>query len=296
MAPPILEVRRFSYRYPRTSAPVLRDLSFTLAEGEFVGIVGPTGAGKSTLCLALCGLIPHILGGHIDGEILLAGKNTVDTPLEALLFRRDEKTAVAGITFQDPEAQLVGMSVEEDLAFGPQNLGIAAEEINRRIDEVLHLVRLPGLRQAFPYTLSGGQKQRVAIGSTLALQPRLLILDEPTSELDPIGRNQVFTLIQRLKADARLTIVVVEHHTEELARYADRVLVLHEGRLVLDGPSEQVFQQADTLRTVGVRPPEGVELLEKLRAAGFLQPPPGLTAEEDIVAYLAQHLAARLTQ
>lgn len=293
MTAPIIEARSFSYRYPRTSAPVLRDITFAIREGEFVGIVGPTGAGKTTLCLAMCGLIPHILGGHIEGQIMLAGKNTVDTPLDTLLFSNEEKKALAGIVFQDPEAQLVGMTVEEDIAFGPQNLGIPVDEINRRIDDILRLVRMQGFREAFPYTLSGGQKQRVAIGSTLALQPKLLILDEPTSELDPLGRNEVFTLIRQLKDETHLAIVVVEHHTEELARFADRILVLHEGRIILDDLAEKVFQEVETLRAVGVRPPEGVELLERLRNAGVLHPPSGLVADEDIVGFLAKYLDGR---
>ena len=291
----ILDVRNLSYRYPRTSAPVLNGITFSVSEGQFVGIVGPTGAGKTTLCLAMCGLIPHILGGHVDGQLLLAGRDTARTPLDSLLFLKDQHKALAGITFQDPEAQLVGMSVEEDLAFGPQNLGLPAEEINRRVDEVLQLLGMPSFRQAFPYSLSGGQKQRVAIGSTLALQPRLLILDEPTSELDPIGRNDVFTLIRQLKEEARLTIVVVEHHTEELARFADRILVLHEGQLVLDGPSAEVFRAAETLRRVGVRPPEALELIQHLQAAGLIPAYTGALSEEAMVAYLEQHLNCKAT-
>lgn len=290
MTQPLIEVRNFSYSYPRTSAPVLSDINLTVHEGEFVGIVGPTGAGKTTLCLALCGLIPHVLGGRIKGQISLAGKNTIDTPLEQLLFTSSDKSALVGITFQDPEAQLVGMTVEEDLAFGAENLGIPPEEIDRRIDETLRLVRMEESRNAFPYTLSGGQKQRIAIGSTLALRPRLLILDEPTSELDPVGRNEVFAVIRQLKEQANLSIVMVEHHTEELARFAERIVVLHEGRLILDDATTRVFQQTDLLRSVGVRPPEAVEFVEQLHAVGLIQRPAGLLDVPETVEYLRTYL------
>ncbi len=286
MDKPLIEVRNFSYSYPRTLAPVLKNISFTINQGEFVGIVGPTGAGKTSLCLALCGLIPHMLGGQIDGEILLAGNNTAATPLEKLLYAGVEHTALVGITFQDPEAQLVGMTVEEDIAFGPENLGIPTNAINQRVTDTLQLVGMAEYRYTFPYKLSGGQKQRIAIGATLALLPQILILDEPTSELDPVGRDAIFSILQDLKARSNLTILVVEHHTEELARFTDRIIVLQDGSLVLDDVTATVFQQIDLLRSVGVRPPEWTELLEELRRLGLVEPPPGVISEEQVVAFL----------
>jgi len=287
---PIIEVHDFSYRYPRTSAPVLQDIDFSVHEGEFVGIVGPTGAGKTTLCLALCGLIPSVLGGQVTGEILIGGKSTAVREFGPLNFSSTDHTALVGITFQDPEAQLVGMTVEEDLAFGPENLGLPTEEIERRIVEVLKLVRVEGYRDVFPYHLSGGQKQRVAIGSTLTLRPKVLILDEPTSELDPVGRNEIFAIIRQLKEEANLSVLVVEHHTEELARFADRILVLHDGQLILDDAATKVFEQIDVLKSVGVRPPEGIEFLKMLQDEGIVNPGDGHMREEDIIAYLSRVL------
>lgn len=287
---PLIELRDFSYRYPRTFTPVLKNLNITINEGDFIGVVGPTGAGKTTLCLALSGLIPAVGGGKVEGELLIAGKNSKDTPLEDLLFLTEERKALVGITLQDPEAQLVGMTVEEDLAFGVENLGLPQEEIWKRINDVLKLTRLEEFRQVFPYKLSGGQKQRVAIGSTMTMLPQVLVLDEPTSELDPIGRGEVFSVIRELKEKENLAVIVVEHHTEELARFCDRILVMQEGEIILDGDVSEVFMQVDLLRQVGVRPPDGVAMLAGLLAEGLINLPGDLIEEEDIVGYLAKRL------
>jgi energy-coupling factor transporter ATP-binding protein EcfA2 len=287
MSTPIIEVQNFSYRYPRTEDPVIKNISLTVGAGEFIGIVGPTGAGKTTLCLAMAGLLPQVGGGHVEGQILLAGNNTVSVPMEKLLFRVEEKKALVGITLQDPEGQLVGMTVEEDLAFGPENLGLPSLEIEQRIREVLELTRMEKYRFVFPYKLSGGQKQRVAIGSTLALRPQVLILDEPTSELDPVGRKEVFSLIKELKEKSDLAIVVVEHHTEELAIYCDRVWLMNKGEIILQDSVVNFFEKTDLLRSSGVRPPDGVEFIAELRSAGVLHPPRGLLTEGDIVDYIS---------
>lgn len=289
----IIEAENFSYRYPRASAQVLRDINLKVYEGDFIGIVGPTGAGKTTLCLALAGLLPQVGGGTTRGQILLAGNDTAKVPLEKLLFRVDEKKALVGITLQDPEAQLVGMTVEEDLAFGPENLGLLSEEIEKRIQEILKLTRMENFRFIFPYKLSGGQKQRIAIGSTLALRPHVLILDEPTSELDPVGRKEVFSVIKELKEKANLAILIVEHHSEELAIYCDRILVMNQGKIVLQDTVEKVFSQVELLREIGVRPPDGVELLAELQSAGLVNSPSTLIDEKAIIDYLSEKLITR---
>ena len=293
---PIIDIKDLTYKYPRTSAPALKNINLEIHEGEFIGIVGPTGAGKSTLCLALAGLIPQMLGGKTQGEILLNGQNTTTTPLEELLFRPDEKVALVGLTLQDPEAQLVGMTVEEDLAFGPENLGLPTLEIQNRVTDILKLIRMESFRFTFPYKLSGGQKQRIAIGSTLALSPLLLVLDEPTSELDPIGRKEVFSVINQLKKDANLSIVVVEHHSEELALFCDRILVMNEGEIILDGKTKDVFIQTDLLRTVGVRPPDGVDMIKALKDDGIINPINSLVDENDIINFLKESLNDRKSQ
>jgi energy-coupling factor transporter ATP-binding protein EcfA2 len=293
MNEPIIRIENFSYRYPRTSAPALKNIDLTVKPGEFIGIVGPTGAGKTTLCLALAGLIPQVLGGRTQGRILLCGNDTATVPLEKLLFREADKKALVGLTLQDPEAQLVGMSVEEDLAFGPENLGLPTAQIQKRVDEILRLIRMESFRFTFPYKLSGGEKQRIAIGSTLALLPQLLVLDEPTSELDPIGRKEVFAVIDELKERSNLAIVVVEHHTEELALFADRIWVMNEGEILLDDQARRVFHQTELLRSIGVCPPDAVELLSELRRCGLVAPAEELMQEEEIVRFLSEHLNGR---
>jgi energy-coupling factor transporter ATP-binding protein EcfA2 len=294
---PIIEIEDFSYRYPRTSTPALTHINLTIHDEEFVGIVGPTGAGKTTLCLALHGFLPQILGGKVEGRILLAGKDTRTTPISELAFSSIDRTALVGMVFQDPEGLLVGMSVEEDLAFGPENLGVPPDEIEARVQEALQTTRIEAYRHSFPYTLSGGQKQRTAIASALAMRPKVLILDEPTSELDPVGREEVFEVIKELKSRARLTVIVVEHHMEELVQFVDRLVVLVGGQIVLDGPTPEVLKQTSTLRNVGVRPPEVMELLDLLNQRGLVDSPEGspngLLDEENAAAYLISLIKAR---
>lgn len=289
----LIEAENFSYRYPRASAQSLKNINLKIYEGDFLGIVGPTGAGKTTLCLALAGLLPQVGGGKVQGRILLEGNNTAEVQLDKLLFRVDEKKALVGITLQDPEAQLVGMTVEEDIAFGPENLGLPSEEIELRIQEILKLTRMESFRFVFPYKLSGGQKQRIAIGSTLALRPQVLILDEPTSELDPIGRKEVFSVINELREQANLAIVIVEHHTEELAINCDRIVLLNDGEIILQDSVERVFSQVDILSKIGVRPPDGIELIAELKSAGLIDPQSIVMNENQIVNYLEQSLNHR---
>lgn len=290
---PIIKIQNFSYRYPRTPTPAIKDVSLEVEEGEFVGIVGPTGAGKTTLCLALHGFLPQILGGKAAGDILLAGRDAKTTEISELAFSSKEKSALIGMVFQDPESQLVGMSVEEDLAFGPENLGLPREEILARVKEVLEITRMEGFRDSFPYTLSGGEKQRTAIASVLTMRPRVLILDEPTSELDPIGRVEVFDVIARLKRESGLTIIVVEHNVEELVQHSDRLVALHEGKIVLDGPTREVISQTETLREIGVRPPEATELIRELESQGIINPDNVILGEHAAADYLSNLLKER---
>jgi energy-coupling factor transport system ATP-binding protein len=265
----LVEVQHLTYQYPGTDAPVLRDINLSVEQGEFVGIVGAAGAGKSTLCLCLTGLIPQTLGGTFDGRVLLDGRSTTSAPV-AQVLHGTPGTALAGITFQDPESQIVGLTVEEDLAFGLENLGIPAGEMEVRIQQVLDRLDIADLRQAFPYHLSGGQKQRVAIAAALALAPRVLILDEPTSELDPLGKEQVFRIVESLKHDRDLTVVCVEHNVEELVKYADRVVVLAEGRIALEGTPREVFSRVSDLEAFGVSSPDVTRLSQRLTPSTWL--------------------------
>ena len=249
-------MRDVEFRYPATSIPALDGVSLAISDGEVVGLAGPTGAGKTTLCLALTGLVPHSTGGTLSGSVMLGGRDSRDTPLGELLAPLDADRALVAVTFQDPESQIVGMTVEEDLAFGAENLGVPREEINRRIDEALAFVRLSGYRTAFPYALSGGQKQRVAIAAAIVMRPRLLILDEPTSELDPQGRAEIFELIGRLTASGDYAVLVVEHALDDLAAAVGRLVILEQGRVQFDGPPAEVLRNIDRLVEIGVRPPD----------------------------------------
>ncbi|MDQ3688795.1 MAG: energy-coupling factor ABC transporter ATP-binding protein, partial [Chloroflexota bacterium] len=239
-----------------SSIPALDDVSLTIADGEVVGLAGPSGAGKTTLCLALTGLVPHSTGGVLTGSVKLGGRESRDSSLGELLSPLDADRALVAVTFQDPESQIVGMTVEEDLAFGAENLGVPREEINRRIDEALDFVRLGGFRTSFPYSLSGGQKQRVAIAAAIVMRPRLLILDEPTSELDPQGRAEIFELIGRLAASGEYAVLVVEHALDDLASAVDRLVILEAGKVQFDAHPAEVLRDIDRLVEIGVRPPD----------------------------------------
>mgnify|MGYP000041111152 CR=1 FL=1 len=244
------------YRYGRGYA--LKDVSFNVKEGEKIGVIGPIGSGKTTLCLALRGLIPHLIRAGISGEILIAGVNPLKT-------KPSETASLIGLVLDDPEVQLTQLSVKEEIAFGLQNLGISREEIEKRIDEVLKLTGLEGLEERDPTELSGGQQQRLAIASVLAMKPKVLILDEPTSNLDPQGKQEVFETISEISKRERLTIIITEQEVEWIAEYTDRVLLLHQGKKVAYGTPEEVFNQVEKLKEVKVKIPQVTELFYLLK-------------------------------
>ena len=256
----LVELRDAVFRYPETTTPALDGVTLSIEDGEVVGLAGPTGAGKTTLCLTLVGLAPHATGGDLQGVVSLGGRDSSASTLGELLAPLDADRALVAVTFQDPESQIVGMTVEEDLAFGPENLGVPREEIGRRIGEALDFVRLGHLRTAFPYALSGGQKQRVAIAAALVMRPRLLILDEPTSELDPQGRAEIFELIGRLAATGDYAVLVVEHALDDLAAAVNRSRAerthstrssrFHHGRVAVGGA--RLMTNGGTLRAEGI--------------------------------------------
>jgi energy-coupling factor transporter ATP-binding protein EcfA2 len=256
---PIICVENLSYAYEGTENLVIRDLSFTISEGEFVAIMGPSGAGKTTLGLALNGIVPNFMGGRFYGAVRLLGSDTLDLSVAELAQN-------VGMVFQDPETQLVANTVEDEIAFGLENVKIPPDEIRRRIDEVLKIVRLEGYEEKHPNSLSGGQKQRLAIAAALALRPKVMILDEPTSQLDPIGSEEVFAVIRSLNEEYGMTVILVTHDSERVAEYADRVLLMHEGRLLADCTPADLFQQSELLKQTAVRAPQVTEFF-----AGFSQ-------------------------
>ncbi len=243
----------------------LRGLNLAARRSEFVVVLGANGAGKSTLCYLISGIVPHIYGGRRRGNVRVVDLDPWDEPLYITAQR-------CGVLMQDPEVQLFMPTLKAELAFGPANLGVPREEILRRSREALALVRLEGLEEHNPRDLSGGQKQRAALASVLTMQPQILVLDEPTSQLDPLGRWEVGEAIEQLKRTGDLTIVMTTHETEEVLHLADQVLVLEQGETVLQGPPGRVFARTDRLERAGVKTPALVQIQALLRLNGADQP------------------------
>ncbi len=232
----MITLKHFGYRYPNTEAWALRKISLEIPDGQFVGVVGANGAGKSTLCYALSGFAPHFYRGKTEGRLHL---NEVDV-LESSL---GDLAGEVGLVFQNPFNQISGArySVREEIAFGLENLGLPPSEIETRVSQVLAQSDLSELAERSPFALSGGQQQRVAIAAIMAMQPSVLVLDEPTSQLDPHGTREVFANLDALTQERAATVVLASHKLEWLAAFCDRVLVLHQGRLVADGEPAQVL-------------------------------------------------------
>ncbi|NLE46071.1 MAG: ATP-binding cassette domain-containing protein [Chloroflexi bacterium] len=264
MSDPIAVLDAVSYAYPRSPGLVLRDVSLEIGEGEFIGVIGPTGAGKTTLCLSLNGIVPQFHGGRFFGRITVADLDTLTNPV-ATLARH------VGQVFEDPETQLVATSVENEVAFALENTCVPREEILRRIPVVLDATRLSGAEKRHPQELSGGQKQRLAIAAALALQPQLLVLDEPTSQLDPVGEQDVFATVSALNRSYGVAVLLVSHASEQLAEYADRILLLAEGQVIAIGTPGEIFSRVDLLDQYHVRPPQVTRILHILRQRGVEQ-------------------------
>lgn len=260
----MIRVEDLSFKYTGAKEYSLKDISFRVKKGEFLGILGASGSGKSTLCLTFNGIIPHSIRGDFEGNVFVKGYNTKEASVAEL-------SKIVGLVLQNPDSQLFNMTVEEEVAFALENLGLNVEEIRRRIYWALKITGLEGLEKEFPPNLSGGQKQRLVIASVLALKPEVLVLDEPTSQLDPMGREQVLSLITLLNKEQGITIVLVEHNTEYLFDFADRIIVLDKGELVMEGKPREIFEEADYLRKLGIRIPVSVKIGAELKRRGLLE-------------------------
>jgi energy-coupling factor transport system ATP-binding protein len=280
----ILVVEDLQFKYPTGQEPALKGVSFRVKPGEFIGIMGPTGAGKTTLALCLRGLIPHAVTGQMQGSVTVAGMNTREvTPAQV-----GEKV---GLVFQDPEAQIIGLTVAEDLAFAPENYAWPRERILAEIPRLLATVRLAGMEERETYSLSGGQKQRIALAGALMMSPELIILDEPTSELDPIGKEEVFDAVRRLRDERNTTIIMIEHAVEQLAEFSDRILVMADGQIVAQGTPRELFHNAELFHRIGgERLPQVAELLYALEQDGLITPEQFTAAEAEAVQVLGQLL------
>ncbi|XHU95173.1 MAG: ATP-binding cassette domain-containing protein [cyanobacterium endosymbiont of Rhopalodia gibba] len=273
----IASLENVSYLYPNCSKPVLENISLDIVQGEFLGIIGPTGAGKTTLCLTLNGIVPQFYGGRFFGYVTVGGLDTIEQTVSTL-------AQYVGAVFEDPETQLLSTSVENEIAFALENLLVEPDEIITRIPRVLAAVRLEGTQEKHPQELSGGQKQRLAIAAALALQPRLLILDEPTSQLDPIGSQEVFAIVKELNRELGVTIIMVSHAAEEMAEFSDRIAILSEGKLLSIGSPEQIYSEIELLQAQNLRPPEVAQTFYHISQKGITVPRIPTTLDEGLSA------------
>ena len=231
----IINLQNVTYKYPLTDLPALQNIELQVQEGEFVAVIGPNGAGKSTLCYTLAGFVPHFFKGELTGIVEVAGNESHHSTLSEWVLN-------VGLAFQNPFNQISGAkyTVFEELAFGLENIGVPPEEMNTRVHDAMQLTGISDLADRSPYSLSGGQQQRVALTSILVMQPRVLVLDEPTSQMDPVGTREVFGVIRSM-AERGMTVILAEHKVEWIAQFADRVIALKDGGILLDGTPSEVL-------------------------------------------------------
>ena len=266
-----IEIRHLAYSYPddtSTEHVVFQDLSLDIEQGSFVAVLGHNGCGKSTLAKHLNAiLLPE------GGTVTVYGLDTKQE--ENLLAIRQQ----VGMVFQNPDNQIVSNVVEEDVAFAPENLGVPSEEIRRRVDEALEAVGMAAYKKHAPHLLSGGQKQRVAIAGVLAMRPKTIVLDEPTAMLDPQGRQEVVSIVEKLSREQNITVILITHHMDE-AICADRVIAMDDGKIIADGTPKEVFVQIELLKRVGLTVPQTTLLLDALKQDGCALPLDALSVDE----------------
>ena len=256
MSNPVISLDNVRFHYPDAERDALSGITLAIEAGSFIAVLGHNGSGKSTLAKLLNAiLIPT------EGIVSVKGLDTRDEA-NLLSVRR-----TVGMVFQNPDNQIVASGVEDDVAFAPENLGVPPAEIRRRVDEALRRVGMYEFRENAPHLLSGGQKQRVAIAGVLAMQPEILVMDEPTAMLDPAGRREVLRTVEELRRTSGMTVVLITHHMDECIN-ADRLLVVSDGELVLDGTPKEVFSQVEKMRSIGLDVPATTETLRELRRAG----------------------------
>lgn len=277
----MIEIKNLVYEYEEADHPAVGGVDLAIEKGEFVAVLGHNGSGKSTMAKCLNGLFQPT-----RGDVIVDGMNTKEE--EDIWKIR----ARAGMVFQNPDNQIVATVVEEDVAFGAENLAVEQGELRRRVDEALAAVEMTEYKDDQPHKLSGGQKQRVAIAGILAMNPDYIILDEPTAMLDPRGREEVMKTILRLNKEEGKTIILITHFMSEAVQ-ADRVAVMEEGKLVLEGPPREVFNQVDTMKSLGLDVPQVTELAARLKAVG-VPLPDGILDREEFVDALCRASASEM--
>lgn len=271
MSEPIIRTEHLTFRYiteEGVAPTVLEEVSLSIEPGSFVAILGHNGSGKSTLAKHMNAILLPL-----EGSVYVDGIDTTDQ--ERLMSVR----ATVGMVFQNPDNQIVASVVEEDVAFGPENLGVEPEEIRRRVHQALDDVSMSRFARHAPHLLSGGQKQRVAIAGVLAMRPRCIVLDESTAMLDPVGRKEIMDTVLQMNRQYGITVVLITHHMDEAAQ-AQRLIVMKEGRIAADGPPAQVFQDVEGIRALGLEVPETVSLLHELRTCGLDVPLDAISVDQ----------------
>jgi len=253
----LVEFSDFSYKYLGADSLALKRINLKIEEGEYILVTGPSGCGKTTLCRAINGLVPHFHRGYIGGHVYVDEKDTRD-------YEVAQFAPIAGLVFQNPENQLVTLNVEKEIAFGPENLGVEPAEIRRRVEELIDLLKLEELRNKHPHEMSGGEQQRVAMASILSMKPRILVADEPTSNLDPKSAEMILKIITELNKQG-MTVILVEHRLDLVAKDASRLILMNKAEVVADGSPREVLSM-DICQQLGIGIPKATQIYKRLYA------------------------------
>ena len=273
----MIEVKNLSFQYQEGVAPTIHDITLTIPDGQFVGITGAAGSGKSTLTYALNGIVPHCYPGDFYGAVVIDGHDTVETSLTDI-------SRLVGSVCQDIDSQMISSVVEDEVLYGLENFGVPREQIEPAMDEALSAMGIASLKDRNIASLSGGQKQKVAVAAILALKPKVLVLDEPTAELDPASSKSVFDLLKRYAKQHGTTVIVVEQKIALLSDYADRIIIVKDGGILLDGSPVDVLEHADELLAEGINCPRSSSLINNLRVLGLYAGSACRNVDEAVVA------------